>query len=420
MWKGPESFNDICAEIPLNIERVSSRQPVNSQWVIGMLGSFQNGDQVRFNRHDDRKVEMYGVVPVNNTQLIMFGIPGWVGPGNNTVQVVRFDQSGKTIIKRSNEVTLSVGETSFSRKIQSISPSTIKQGNTQTVQVQGDFLAGDQVYLNGAHQKTSPDTIRKIKNRNERVGGLKFTISDKTKSGKYSISVKPWDGKETLKSSLKVEVLHEPYLKGTVIFKVLTCVDMTDLEDCTDEPFVVFNVILDGLPLWQRATNAYENTFDHDGAFVNLSLNEQKVFVGKGDSAIPVEKSLTIWAGAYESDLDTSYYDDYKNYLNDTSDLVKDSLAALGPEYTAALEFVKMTYTFVFDLLTDDPSIDSIGQAEHIWSYDTLRKIAERKHDNMEYGTFDLDSGFDEYGHYQLSYVLTFNAYKFGVPQKAK
>jgi hypothetical protein len=209
------------------------------------------------------------------------------------------------------------------------------------------------------------------------------------------------------------------YVRGTVFFNRLHCIDMTNPEDNADEVFVVFYVELDGVPYHQKITNMYEG-FDRDGVTKFLTGEDMKVFVRGDKYPIYVEKSLKIWAVAYEADCDTSDHDKYKKLLNIVGDTVDACLTATGnPEFIPVAEAGKELFDFVFALFQDDSGADFIGEYSCFWSYDDLRGIAETR-TGIKYGTFVFDSGSDKYGKYSLDYTMTFEASRFKAPEKAK
>lgn len=281
------------------IDRVSTPQPVDPRVATWLEGFFLQGDEVRLDGYDRRRVETLGVVAIAGMLKLGFMVPGWAGPGPHVVQVVRLD--GQAIVSRSNRFALQVGDTQAGRRLERLEPARLHGGESLTAV--GRFLPSDVALLDGAPLRTAPGTHWQP-GPNEWIGTLQAVIAEATTPGEHRVAVASADGQVTPALALTVLPPRRPLV--TLTISRLRCVDETNPEkigvgplqqNLHDEVFLVVVTEVDGV-LSVKTTRTYSG-FD-DGVERAPDAGDAQV-VGAG-TPVEVRQHLRFYVAAYEDD----------------------------------------------------------------------------------------------------------------------
>lgn len=356
------------------IDRVSTPQPVDPRIATWLEGFFLQGDEVRLDGYDRRRVETLGVVAIAGTLKLGFMVPRWAAPGPHVVQVVRLDDSG-TIISRSNRFALQVGDGQATRRLDRLEPARLHGGEVLTVV--GRFLPSDVILLDGARLPTVPGTHWQP-GPAEWVGTLQTVIAEATTPGEHRVAVASADGQVTPALPLSILPPRRPLV--TLTLPRLRCVDETNPEkirigrlekNLHDEVFLVVVTEIDGA-VAVKTTSIYSG-FD-DGDEVALDTADARV-VGAGGAPVVVRRDLNFYVAAYEDDgIHDQIASAYARLASEIAEAMGDALRDTGHPVLESL--ADAAGQLLDELVTLLGGADFIGDDTRGWTASDLLAVA--------------------------------------------
>lgn len=356
------------------IDRVSSPQPVDPRIATWLEGFFLEGDEVRLDGYDRRRVETLGVVAIAGTLKLAFMVPRWAAPGPHVVQVVRLDASG-AIVSRSNRFALQVGEGDATRRLDRLEPARLRGGEVLTAV--GRFLPSDAILLDGARLPTVPGTHWQPSPA-EWVGTLQTVIAEAATPGQHRVAVASADGQVT--PALPLSILPPRRPTAMLTIPRLRCVDETNPEkigipplekNLHDEVFLVVVTEIDGA-VAVKTTRTYLG-FD-DGDEVTLDPADARV-VGAGGAPVVVRRNLSIYVAAYEDDgVRDQIARAYLDMASEVAQATGDALRETGHPVLESL--ADAAGRLLDELLTLLGGADFIGEDTRGWTASGLLALA--------------------------------------------